>query len=158
MSVTNGLLDYFEKHREIIQKIKVIEITKNFQYTTNQTNNSEFTLVGPSLVFIGNQAPGEPNNPKQALMTSWAFMETFNGDFNIEILITIWGPMWNVGEGAEETYNFEFSVVGANPMKIIYDNQELGVISNTYCGFKAKITDINNIKNNFKNICEKKST
>lgn len=158
MSVIDDLLKYFEKHREIVQKIKVVEITKNFKYTVNQTNSSEFTLVGPSLVFIGNQAPGEPNDLKQALMTSWAFMEALNNDFNIEILITIWGPMWNVGEGPEETYNFEFSVGGTNPMKIIYDNQELGVISNTYCGFKAKIIDINDIKNNFKAVCEKKST
>jgi hypothetical protein len=158
MSVINNLLNYFEKHREIIQKIKVVEITENFQYTTNQSNNSEFSLKGPSLVFVGNQAPGEPNDLRQTLMTSWAFMETCNQDFNIEILITIWGPMWNVGKDAEETYNFEFSVVGTNPMKIMYDNQELGVISNMYCGFKAKITDINNIKSHFKEVCEKKAT
>jgi hypothetical protein len=158
MSVINELLNYFEKHREIIQKIIVKEITENFRYTKEQSNTSIFSLKGPSLVFVGNQAPGEPNDHRQALMTSWAFMETCNQDFNIEILITIWGPMWNVGKDAEETYNFEFSVVGANPMKIIYDNQELGVISNTYCGFKAKITDINDIKSQFKGVCEKKST
>ncbi|MEJ2779397.1 hypothetical protein WIW89_00360 [Stygiolobus sp. CP850M] len=158
MSVINELLNYFEKHREIIQKIKVEEITENFRYTDKQSNNSTFSLEGPSLVFVGNQAPGEPNDHRQALMTSWAFMETCNQDFNIEILITIWGPMWNVEKDADETYNFEFSVVGANPMKIIYDNQELGVISNTYCGFKAKITDIDDIKSHFKQVCEKKST
>ncbi|QGA68914.1 hypothetical protein [Sulfolobus sp. E11-6] len=50
-------------------------------------------------MFIGNQKPGEPYGNKQALMTSWAFMETFNGDFNIELLITIWGPMWDKNEG-----------------------------------------------------------
>ncbi|MFP3189646.1 MAG: hypothetical protein RXR07_11625 [Sulfolobaceae archaeon] len=158
MSVINELLNHFEKHREIIQKIKVKEITENFQYTDNQSNNSEFCLEGPSLVFVGNQAPGEPNDHRQALMTSWAFMETYNQDFNIEILITIWGPMWNVGKDAGETYNFEFSVVGDNPMKIIYDNEELGVISKRYCGFKAKITDIDDIKSQFKGFCEKKST
>ncbi|QIW24522.1 hypothetical protein EWF20_10480 [Sulfolobus sp. S-194] len=158
MSVTSDLLNYFEKHREIIQKINVVEITKNFRYTNDQSNNFEFALKGPSLVFIGNQAPGEPNNLKQALMTSWAFIETFNGDFNIEILVTIWGPMWNVEKDAEETFNFEFSVVGSNPMKIVYDNQELGTILSTYCGFKAKISDINDIRNSFKEACGKKST
>jgi len=158
MSVINELLNYFEKHWEIIQKIKVKEITENFQYTKDQSNNSTFSLEGPSLVFVGNQAPGEPNDLRQALMTSWAFMETYNQDFNIEILITIWGPMWNVGKDAGETYNFEFSVVGDNPMKIIYDNQELGVISKRYCGFKAKITDIDDIKSQFKEVCEKKAT
>jgi hypothetical protein len=86
-------------------------------------------------------------------MTSWAFMETFNRDFNIEILITIWGPMWDSGKDAEETFNFEFSIVSSNPMKIIYDNQESGTISNTYCSFKVKVTDINDIKSKFSQLC-----
>ncbi|BDC17442.1 hypothetical protein [Acidianus sp. HS-5] len=158
MSVSNKLLDYFEKHREIIQKIKVKEITENFQYTKEQTSSSEFELQGPSLVFIGNQAPGEPNDLKQSLMTSWAFMETYNGDFNIEILITIWGPMWNTGKDSDNMFNFEFSVVSSNPLKIIYDNKELGIISSTYCGFMAKYNDINEIEKNFNNACKKKST
>jgi hypothetical protein len=61
--------------------------------------------------------------------------------------------MWDSGKDAEETFNFEFSVVSSNPMKIIYDNQELGTISNTYCSFKVKVTDINDIKSKFSQLC-----
>lgn len=146
VSANNDVLKYFEERSDIIQKIKVKEITQSYQYTKDQSSESEFDLLGPSLIFVGNQAAGEPNDKKQALMTSLAFMETFNGDFNIEILITIWGPMWDSGENAKEIFNFEFSVISTNPMKIIYDDQGLGIISNTYCVFEAKISDINDIQ------------
>lgn len=56
-------------------------------------------------------------------------------------------------KNAEETFNFEFSVVSSNPRKIIYDNLKLGTVSNTYCSFKVKVTDINDINSKFSLIC-----
>lgn len=94
-------------------------------------------LNGPILIFIGQQAHPEPNSRTQYLMTSWAYVECFGNDYNIEILITLWGPF------KDGNYSIEFSTVSTNTMVIYYDGQKLGEISKTYRTCQAKENEIN---------------
>ncbi|BFH74220.1 hypothetical protein SJAV_21640 [Sulfurisphaera javensis] len=128
-----------QSHAEIISKFSIEEITDHGRYLKDQTSSSKFTLSGPILVFIGQQAHPEPESNTQYLMTSWAFIECFNNDYNIELLVTLWGPF------EDGKYSIEFNTVSTNTMIIKYDNEVLGSISQAYRTCEAKPDEIKDV-------------